>query len=197
MTTLKSTTVLLTGLLTLGGVAWAKEPKAAAAPAALQLQVDLPFVQDLFVEQDLSEALAATVRDTFRRHGYKGGIDEIATGNKPHADRPVLTVKLINWRSSRTGFIECAFTAALTNPDGTSQSLGLFTGSEMNLGARTRWDVAQTFVDAAEEASRALWRSMDQKSLLPDAIPASVPTSAPAPDKPEPAKTSTPAVVVE
>lgn len=185
------------GLLTLGGVAWAKEPKAAAAPAALQLQVDLPFVQDLFVEQDLSEALAATVRDTFRRHGYKGGIDEIATGNRPSADRPVLTVKLINWRSSRTGFIECAFTATITDANGTPQSLGLFTGSEMNLGARTRWDVAQTFVDAAEEASRALWRSMDKKSLLPEAIPASVPTSAPAPEKSEPAKASTPAVVVE
>ncbi len=197
MKTLKSTTLLLAGLLSVGGVAWAKEPKAAAAPAALQLQVDLPFVQDLFVEQDLSEALAATVRDTFRRHGYRGGIDEIATGQRPSADRPVLTVKLINWRGSRTGFIECAFTATLALPDGTSQSLGLFTGSEMNLGARTRWDVAQTFVDAAEEASRALWRSMEKKALLPAAVPVSAPASQPEPERPVPTKAATPAMVVE
>lgn len=199
MNPIKSTFMLLTGVVALSGVALAKEPKAPAAPAALQLQVDLPFVHDLFVEQDLSEALSATVRETFRRNGYKGGIDEIASGNKPSADRPVLTVKLINWRGSRTGFIECAFTATLTNPDGTTQSLGLFTGSEMNLGSRTRWDVAQTFVDAAEEASRALWRSMEAKSLLPDSIPVSVPASAPAPEPedPSPPKASTPPVVVE
>jgi len=193
MTTFKSTLVLVSGLLALGGMARAGDSKAPPAPAALQLQVDLPFVHDLFVEEDLSEALSATVRETFRRHGYQGGIDEIATGRRPTADRPVLTVKLINWRGSRTGFIECVFSATLTNPDGTTQSLGIFTGSEMNLGSRTRWDVAQSYVDAAEEASRALWRSLEKQALLPDAIP----VSGPAPEKSEPARTSPPAVVVE
>lgn len=197
MNTLKSTFMLVTGVVALSGVALAKEPKAPAAPAALQLQVDLPFVHDLFVEEDLSEALSATVRETFRRNGYKGGIDEVATGNKPSADRPVLTVKLISWRGSRAGFIDCAFSATLTNPDGTTQSLGLFTGSETNMGSFSRWNVAQTFVDAAEEASRALWRSLDKRALLPDAIPMSVPASTPAPEKSESAKTPTPAVVVE
>jgi hypothetical protein len=199
MNTLKSTFMLLTGVVALSGVALAKEPKTPATPAALQLQVDLPFVHDLFVEQDLSEALSATVRETFRRHGYKGGIDEVATGNKVSADRPVLTVKLISWRGSRTGFVDCAFSATLTNPDGTTQSLGMFTGSETNMGSFSRWDAAQTFVDAAEEASRALWRSMDKKALLPAAIPVSAPTSEPVParEKSAPTKASTPAVVVD
>ncbi|HEY0968197.1 MAG TPA: hypothetical protein VGD88_12470 [Opitutaceae bacterium] len=196
MNSIKST-LLLTGMVALSGVALAKQPKAPAAPAALQLQVDLPFVHDLFVEEDLSEALSATVRETFRRNGYQGGIDEVAVGSKPSADRPVLTVKLINWRGSRAGFVDCVFSATLTKPDGATQSLGVFTGSETNMGSFSRWDVAQTFVDAAEEASRALWRSMDKQALLPAAIPASAPASTPAPDKSAPAKAATTAVVVE
>ncbi len=197
MNSIKSTLLLLTGVVALSGVALAKQPKVPAAPAALQLQVDLPFVHDLFVEEDLSEALSATVRETFRRNGYQGGIDEVAAGRKPSADRPVLTVKLINWRGSRAGFVDCVFSATLTNPDGTMQSLGVFTGSETNMGSFSRWGVAQTFVDAAEEASRALWRSLDKQALLPAAIPASAPASTPAPEKSAPAKASAPAVMVE
>ncbi|GAB1489793.1 hypothetical protein MASR2M8_22470 [Opitutaceae bacterium] len=197
MNTLKSTLVCFISMLTLGGVASAKQPKAPPSPAGLQLQIDLPFVHDLLVEQDLTEALAATVRETFHRNGYTGGIDEVAVGNTPAADRPLLTVKLISWRGSRTGFIDCTFTASLTNPDDTTQSLGIFTGSETHLRSRSRWDVAQAFVDAAEEASHALWRSMNKQALLPVAIPASAPAAAPAPESAAPTKAPTPAVVVE
>lgn len=161
----------LAGLLAAGGTALAKAKNSAAedmSRPALQVRVNVPGTVDRFNEHDIAEAIANRVRETFDRRGYQGRIEAVMPGQDAKSDRPELIVNLMQWRATRTGFIECTFTAKLRNPDGSEQALGFFTGTEILWGSRrSPWDIADTFVDAADNAAGQLWSELSRRDLVP------------------------------
>jgi hypothetical protein len=157
----------LTGLLAFGGVAQAKDTGTPEArPAALQVKVELPPSADLFYERDVAEALAQYLGETFERRGFDGRVDDVFYADDVQTERPVLAVNLIRWRRNAAGFVDCTFTAEVRHPDGTTVSLGLFTGSQITWGFGNRWDLRDAFEGAAKNASDQLWSTLVKRDLL-------------------------------
>lgn len=170
-TFLKFPLACLAGLIAAGGMALAKAKNHAAEDTsrpALQVRVNVPAAVDQFNEHDIAEAIANRVRETFDRYGYQGRIEAVRPDEDANPDRPELIVNLMQWRTTRAGFIECTFTAQLRSPDGSEQALGFFTGTEILWGSRrSPWDLADTFVDAADNAAGQLWSELSRRDLVP------------------------------
>lgn len=161
----------LAGLLTISGPAQAQTtPLDAPAPASLQVKVELPPHFDLFYERDVAETLAQYVGETFRRRGYEGRVDDVFYSDDVKTDRPVLALNLIRWQRNRAGFVDCTFTAEVRRSDGSTQSLGLFTGSEIFWAMGNRWDLRDAFEASARNAADQLWGTLLKRDLLPAVI---------------------------
>ncbi len=148
-----------------------KAPKAAKA-ADLQLLVDVPPTWRPFLEDDISDALARILRDSFQRRGYKGVIDPIEESERaPNPDLPLLTVRLHEWRITRTSLAQCTLTATL-RVNGKDHELGVLSGQQMVwFRERGRFgfphEVADAYEDAATDAMRDLYRKVADSGLIP------------------------------
>lgn len=167
------TTVLLFSLLTLAPAiavtASAKDAtsRAAPAPTALQVSVDVPVSMRPWLDDDVSEAFGVRVSDALSQQGFKGPIKYLRIADKPSADVPLLEVSLIEWRVDPIGMVDCTFTASLTTSKGT-KDMGLFTGTGLMVISRRDWfSLSDQFDEAAQSAMHDLYRHILATELLP------------------------------
>jgi len=157
---------ILTGLTVLAAPAAAKD-KDEPAPA-LQVLVDVPPTWDPFLEDDVAEAFYIQINDTFRRAGFKGEIKQVERHDQIRDEVPLLDIRLMEWRISRSGHVDCTFNAGLKR-DGTEHNLGLFNGTALHwVNTRDhRWALQRGLEDSAQSAIKDLWRKLREKELLP------------------------------
>lgn len=144
-------------------------------PVALQVRVDVPPTWRPFLDDDISEAFASRVADSFRQRGFDGRIRTIAQRDEPVPELPLLQVQLTEWRIDRLGHARCTFSASLRSADG-QRDLGIFTDSSLfSVSSGGRWHLSRVFdqanalEDAADNALRDLYRSVVKSRLLPGA----------------------------
>lgn len=162
------------------GLLAALSPAHAAAPDAqgmkvvdLQLQINVPPTWRPFLDDDIAEALASILTDTFKRRGYAGVIDFIEEHRRaPNPDLPLLTLNLIQWRIDRVGNAECTLTADLAVPGQPKRELGVVTQTQLTwiqergrYGFR-RFEIADALEDAATDAMRDLFKRVADTGLL-------------------------------
>jgi hypothetical protein len=143
-----------------------------AAPSAtthpdLQVEVLQPPSVDPLHEDDVTRFFVDSVRETFRRRGYTGKIDELYFRDKPREDAALLTIRLTQWRRNRTGGVDCTFSATIRPPSGPERALGTFTGSESGISITNRWHLTEAFRDAASRGAEELWRRLERLEVLP------------------------------
>ncbi len=147
-------------------------PAGAATPVApeatqLKVQVIAPPTWNLLIDDKVSEALVARVREVFSRAGFALPVDELRPMESPSKVPYLLTLNLTEWRINRVGNIDCTFTANLKTPRGTRE-LGIYSNTTMQwLGGRGRFGLSQGFVAAAEGALRDLSTDLAKTDLLP------------------------------
>ncbi len=134
-----------------------------AAPPALQVRVEAPFVFDAIQQDDVADALFFRVRDGLRAT-HRGLEVKQVVADKVVAGEPLLTITLVHWRTTRMGDIECRFTAEYRSADGT-RSLGMFEGTTSSI-MRSRAFAGADFERAAEEAGRRLGRELKKQNLI-------------------------------
>lgn len=160
----------LSGALALAAPATAKDiPEVARDRTTLQLKIELPPDIDLFYERDVAESLSQRIAETFMRRGYEGVVDDVFYSDDVKTDRPVLALNLIRWERNAAGFVDCTFTAEIRQADGSVQRLGIFTGSDVSMGARI-WDLRDAFEGAARNAADQLWSTLVKRDLLPAVV---------------------------
>lgn len=158
----------------LGGAAWAATAdKETSAPLSavvsvpsLQVMVNPPIALRPWVADDVAEAFGSQIVESLRRQGYAGIVTLLDRTDPFAKDALRLDIELIEWRRDRVGNLECTFTAALTTPAG-RKSLGLFTGTALTMGrARSWFDLANQYEDAAHDAADGLLRRIRESGLL-------------------------------
>lgn len=152
------------GALTMLGAA--EDDKSPEQPE-LQVRVVLPASVDPIHEDDVIDIFAQSVRDAFRRKGYRGQLEELRFGQDPDLEAPLLTIYVTTWRRNRTGGIDCIFTAAVRPMDGEERRLGVFHATEMGMNISGPWQLGDAFRDAAEQAAADLWRRLARMNILP------------------------------
>lgn len=166
---------LLIGLLAAPSPARAATPDAKGMKIAdLQLQINVPPTWRPFLDEDIAEALASILTDTFKRRGYAGVIDFIEENRRaPNPDLPLLTLNLMQWRIDRVGNAECTLTAELAVPGQPKRDLGIVTQTQFtwiqergHYGLR-RFEIADALEDAAADAMRDLFKRVANTGLLP------------------------------
>lgn len=164
------------------GPAWAltkaNSSAAAADPAAaksatitpvsaktLYIEIQAPFVANAIHADDIEDALMGSVIEQLRHAKFTGKVEEAARTTVP-AGAPVLTVHLMNWRTTVSGDIECRFTAEFRHADAQTE-LGWFDGRTSSImRSRNQWFVGEDFVKAADAASASLVTTLKDKGLL-------------------------------
>lgn len=162
--------MLSLGLLLAVSLPMAAQPAAPTTPD-LQVEVIQPPSIDPLHEDDITRFFVDSVRETFRRRGYTGRIDELYFRDEPRDGAALLTIRLTQWRRNRTGGVDCTFSASIRPPFGQEQSLGVFTGTESGLSITNRWHLAEAFRDSAARAAEELWRRLAEKNILPGVAP--------------------------
>lgn len=149
------------------------QSRPAEAPVEIQVTVEVPPSWQPFLEDDVAEAFAFRLQDTFRRQGYAGRIAHVRAPAEPQAGLPTLVLRLTEWRIDRTGNARCTFSASLRTPLG-EKSLGLFTDTAIfwpavggRWGISRRLDAAHALEDAAERALRDLHDRVAASDLIP------------------------------
>ncbi|HYC70418.1 MAG TPA: hypothetical protein VEB66_04370 [Opitutaceae bacterium] len=158
-------------------------PAGAAAPreakpagdAALQVIVDVPPAWSPFLEDDVAEAFAYRLQETFRRQGFVGSVAHVHRLDEPVAQVPVIEIQLTEWRIDRAGQALCSFNALLRTPQG-EKRLGRVTDSAIfwpssggRWGIQRRLEASDALEDAAERALRDLYERVAKSDLLPGA----------------------------
>jgi len=180
---MKTSSFLLRGLavaavLSLGLFAAASARAAAseakgAKVADLQLQINVPPTWRPFLDDDIAQALANILTDTFKRRGYAGVIDYLeADCRAPNPDLPLLTLNLMQWRIDRVGNAECTLTAELAAPGRPKRDLGIVTQTQITwIQERGRYgfrhfEIADALEDTASEAMRDLFKRVADTGLV-------------------------------
>ncbi len=158
--------LLLFASLVLAGCATTARERT---PPSLQVEVIVPPSSDMLREDDIADFFVDGVRETFRRRGFEGWIDELYFREEPRPGIPVLTVRLNQWRRTHTGGVECNFTASYRQPGGEEQPLGHFTSTELATTITSRWTLVEAFRATAERAAEDVWNKMAEANLLPGA----------------------------
>jgi len=140
------------------------KPAEAELPQ-LQLTVELPSHWRPFLSDDLAEAFASRLTNTFRRRGFAGEV-RFLDHEVPNPDIPLLAVQVINWRIGHGESAECSITATLTlNENEPQHELGVFENT--SLAGRTHpMGRADALADVADGALRDLSIKLDQAGLL-------------------------------
>lgn len=157
-----SALLLIAGLVS-PGFATPSATDTTAIQPALQLHIEAPFVFDPVQREDAVEALAWQIEQALTARNKSFTIEPIDPGERD-ANRPLLTVTLVHWRTTRLGDVECRFTAEYRSAEG-RQSLGVFEGNTSSL-MRSRVFVGRDFEKAAEDAGRQLRHTMNERGLL-------------------------------
>jgi hypothetical protein len=139
----------------------------AGRPARLQLVVSIPPSMSFLHEEEISEAFGYRVISALHEQGLRGHIryvdDSFAA---PSPETPTLLLNLLEWRVNRSGFVDCAFTAAL-EAGGARRELGAFSGTSLMTWSRRDWFArAEGFEDAARDAVTNLAARLQQTGLL-------------------------------
>lgn len=163
---MKSLRFLLLGLLAAG---FAASTFAAGAvnktdPAALQVRVQVPFVFNPLHDDDIADTLFWHVKRSLGVEEKSLAVEQVRDDDKVDATRPLLTITLLQWRSTRLGDIECRFTAEYRTADGT-KSLGLFEGTTSAL-MRSSAFIGRDYERAAEDAGRRLGQALRERQLI-------------------------------
>lgn len=138
---------------------------AKAELAQLQLTVEVPRQWRPFLSNDLAEAFASRLAETFRREGYAGEI-VFLDDNKAKPNAPVLKIELMNWRVNQTEHAECSFSASLKY-EGQEHKIGTFENERLVWNDRFgRWGVANALGDAADGALRELSGKLGAQGIL-------------------------------
>ena len=159
--------------LLLGGFLHGVQARAASnapAPSAkegtLQVQVRIPASWQPIFEDRVTEAFVNRLRDVFERQGYHGDITEVSLFDEPSPGCCLLTVDLLDWRMNMVGNVDCSFGASLQRGDKV-RSLGLFSGMAFRwMNGPGRFGLADSFGDAADDALRSLYRSVEKTGLV-------------------------------
>ncbi len=147
--------------------------KAPAKPVDLQVQVDVPPSWQPFLMDDIADALGRVLADSFRRRGYAGNIGMVGRPDAPKPDIPLLTVRLHEWRISRTGNAECTLTATLV-AGGKEHELGLVSYSDLSwIASSGRFGLARDYAvaDAYEDAAGGAMRELFKRAAATAAVP--------------------------
>jgi hypothetical protein len=164
---MKSLRYFLFGLIAAAGFAastFAADAATRAAPAALQVRVEVPFVFNPLYDDDIADTLFWHVKRSLGVQEKSLAVEQIRNDDKVDAARPLLTITLLHWRATRMGDIECRFTAEYRTADGT-KSLGLFEGTTSAL-MRSRAFVGRDYERAAEDAGRQLGQALRERQLI-------------------------------
>lgn len=136
-----------------------------ASAKTLYIEIQAPFVANAIHADDIEDALMGSVIEQLRHAKFTGKIEEAARTTVP-AGAPVLTVHLMNWRTTISGDIECRFTAEFRHADALTE-LGWFDGRTSSImRSRNHWFVGEDFVKAADAASASLVSTLKDKGLL-------------------------------
>jgi len=151
----------------------AADQKSAPQAADLQVLIDVPPTWRPFLEDDIADALASRLMNTFQRRGYAGKIEQIAATDTPATGTPRLEIRLIEWRIGRTGNADCTLGATLKTAAG-DRDLGVITSTSIfwpqssgHFGLNRAYDVASALDDAAETALRDLYGRVAKSGALP------------------------------
>lgn len=147
--------------------------KAAAKAPDLQVQVDVPPSWQPFLMDDIAEALGRVLSDSFKRRGYAGTIQQVGLPDAAKPDLPLLTVRLHEWRISRTGNAECTLTGTL-RAGGKEHDLGLVSYTDLSwIQSRGRFGVARDYAvaDAYEDAAGGAMRELFKRVAATAAVP--------------------------
>jgi len=149
------------------------QTRPAEAPVEIQVTVDVPPSWQPFLDDDVAEAFAFRLQDTFRREGFAGRIAQVRLPDEPRPGVPAVAIRLTEWRIDRTGQARCTFTASLRTPLG-EKSLGLFTDTAIfwpvaggRWSINRRFEAANALEDAAERALRDLYDRVAATDLIP------------------------------
>lgn len=162
--TMKNPVRLALSLVVVAGLA-ACSSAVSSSPARLvdlQVQVDVPPTWRPFVDDNLADALARLLSDNFRRHGYAGYIEHVEPPRAANPDLPLLTLRMMEWRITRTGNAECTFSATLRTSAGETD-LGMVSSTEFTwIRERGRFGLARAHetADALEGAATAAMREL-------------------------------------
>lgn len=149
---------------------FAAKEKKAKDPAEILLRVEVPSLMgDSWREDEVIDIFVSRVYDAFRREGYKGRLDW-ERGAEPKGEQRLIAINLIRWRGSRTGGVECTFTASVEREGVKSVPLGVFNGLTLRMGGGAL-SAAGAYEDSAEDALRDLYRKMAKENLLPTGKP--------------------------
>ena len=119
------------------------------------------------LEDDITDAFVSYIIDVVRRQGYKGEIAEVRWFEEPSPGCCLLTINLTEWRMNHIGNIDCTFTANLQT-DRATRHLGIFSGMAFRwMSGPGRFGLADAFGDAAEDAIRQLYFSLEKTELVP------------------------------
>lgn len=157
-----SALLLVAGLVSPGFATPATADTTAIKPA-LQVHIEAPFVFDPFQRDDVVEALAWQIEQALTAQNKAFTVEQVDPG-EGDASRPLLTVTLVHWRTTRLGDVECRFTAEYRTAEG-RQSLGVFEGNTSAL-MRSRGFAGRDFEKAAEDAGRQLRQTLQERGLL-------------------------------
>jgi hypothetical protein len=154
----------------------ARNDRAPARPADLQVVIDVPPTWRPFLEDDIAEALFSRLHDIFKLRGYHGKVVQIERTDDRQPGVPTLELALTEWRVDRVGNAQCTMTARLSTPSG-EKNLGLATGTAIfwpngsHWGFNRRMDVADALDDAANSAAREVYDAVANSRLLPGITP--------------------------
>ena len=135
--------------------------KSADSPR-LAVNIEAPTVFDFSLERDISDLLLSHMDTAFRRLGFEGRIADANRLKNASESMPVINLRVIEWRSSRTGMVELRFTAELETLGGETENLGLYRGSSLNMGRGSRFMADRAYEDAAVNAMRDLYRDLEK-----------------------------------
>lgn len=166
----------LASAIVLGLPTFATAGESAAESGArpvLQLEVDVPPVWQPFLADDIADAFAARLADTFRRQGFEGRVAHRFGRPENEEGRPLLSVRLTEWRIDRTGNARCTFSAMLVTEAG-EHNLGLFTDIAMFWPTPGgRWSLARRFeaANALDQAAEGALRDLYNRLARTEAVP--------------------------
>ena len=154
----------------------AADTKKPAPPPDLQFYVDVPPTWRPFLDDDIAEAFASRVEYVFKQRGYAGLMAFVQRNDEPKPKLPVLEVRLLEWRISRTGNAECTFSATLKNA-AAEKSLGLVANTAIfwptrggHWGMGRSFEAANALDSAAERALRELYQRVAETGLIPGLV---------------------------
>ncbi len=140
-------------------------PSAVAAPLKLHVQLNVPPAWNTFNTFQLEDDFVDGVGQLLRRSGFRHTVENITTASRGEKTPYVLTINLREWRTDRSGLVDCTFDATLASPRGT-RHLGTYHGNAFHMQGTGRWALAQEFDEAASEALNRLCRDIIRSELL-------------------------------